>query len=130
MSLNITSARLRVGCAQGRARIFFGGGLAQISSGEDPVWPPHWSPDGKQLAYAQGDAALARVRVLEADSFVSRTVAIERGAAPSISWLADNRLLTTAQNRVRLMNIVTGEDIEIGGPNHIWSPDGTRTIYI
>jgi hypothetical protein len=80
------------------------------------------------LAYAQGDAALARVRVLDADTFMSRTVAIERGAAPSISWLADNRLLATAQNRTRLMNIVTGEDLEVSGPNHIWSPDGTRTV--
>jgi Tol biopolymer transport system component len=105
-----------------------GTGLAQISSGEDPVWPPHWSPDGKQLAYAQGDGALARVRVLDADTYMSRTVAIERGAAPSISWLADNRLLATAQNRIRLMNIVTGEDLEISGPNYIWSPDGMRTV--
>jgi hypothetical protein len=35
-----------------------GTGLTQISSGEDPVWPPHWSPDGKWLAVAQDPSGL------------------------------------------------------------------------
>ena len=97
--------------------------------GAPNMWSPHWSPDGKQLAYAQGNATSARVMVMNVESRMIRIVADDLRGAPTVDWLPDGRL-QLAQNTTRLINLETDQEIEVEGVQHAWSPDGTRMAYL
>jgi Tol biopolymer transport system component len=117
-----TIVRMRV---NGKEAPFIGGG-AWVSN----AWPPHWSPDGKALAYAQGDNVSARVIVMDADRRTFRVVAEGLAGAPGVEWLpAAPQRLKIAGITTRVVNLDTSESIELVGVRHTWSPDGKWTAF-
>jgi Tol biopolymer transport system component len=92
------------------------------------MWPPHWSPDGKLLAYAQGNATSARVMVMDASTKLIKVVTDELRGAPLVGWLPDGRL-EIADETAQLLDLDVGEQIEIAGIGHKWSLDGRRVAY-
>ncbi len=107
-----------------------GTGLSQITTNNQNTWTPHWSPDGKQLAYAQGDRFQARVIVTDMDRAVTKTMAEGLSGVPLVGWLPDGRLQITEGNRARLLSLVGGSEVDIVGTDHTWSPDGKWVAYL
>jgi len=107
-----------------------GTGLTQITANDQNTWAPHWSPDGKQLAYAQGDRFQARVIVTDMDRAVTKTMAEGLSGAPLVGWLPDGRLQISEGNRARLLSLVGSPEVDIMGTDHTWSPDGKWVAYL
>jgi Tol biopolymer transport system component len=106
------------------------GGQFAAGGPEAPnTWSPRWSPDGKWLAYGQGDATSARVLVMAADAGEVRVVADGLKGAPSVSWTPDGRL-QMAGTTTRLFDLASGAGVEITGTGHTWSPDGTQVAFV
>jgi Tol biopolymer transport system component len=100
--------------------------LAQISDDKQDAWLPTWSPDGKWLAYIQND----RVMVMNANSRQAEAVVEGLSEQAPFGWLSDDRLQVTEQDRARLINLHTSQDIVITGTQHVWSPDGRHVAYL
>ena len=106
-----------------------GTGLAQITSEGGNIMMTAWSPDGKRLAYTEGDHA----SVMDADSQKVITVPVQGWPG----WLPDGRLIVSdlfdegpQDKRVaHVVKVETGEDVAITGTYHTWSPDGAQVAY-
>ena len=87
---------------------------------------PMWSPDGKRLAYTRDDLAW----IVDADSRQSKTVKADHPIS-WLDWLPDGRLQIDREDKLSsdLVNLDTGENVEITGLYHAWSPDGLRVAY-
>lgn len=104
-------------------------GLARITAEGQNAGLPHWSPNGKQLAYTQGDSLSARVLVMDVDSQQVTLMADELKGVHLVGWLPDGRLEVAEQNWVHLMNVVSGEDHQFSDREQFWSPDGKWIVY-
>jgi dipeptidyl aminopeptidase/acylaminoacyl peptidase len=106
-----------------------GTGLARITAEGQIVGLPSWSPNGKRLAYTQGDFLSAHVLVMDVDSQQVTTMADELKGVHLVGWLPDGRLEVAEKNWVHLMNIVSGEDDQFSDREQFWSPDGKWIVY-
>jgi Tol biopolymer transport system component len=95
------------------------------------AWPPHWSPDGQALAYAQGDNVAAQVVVMDLARRTSKIVAEGLTGAPWVEWLpgSASRRLQIAGMTTRVVDLDTGTRAELVGTRHTWSPDGRWLAY-
>ena len=103
-------------------------GLIQVMDGQN-VTPPVWSPDGRELAFLYNRRAV----VADAETQRVRTVREDK-AYLQVHWLPDGRLQLAWQDvpgglSSRIVSLGTGQDIEITGTNHTWSPDGKWMAY-
>ena len=97
------------------------------------VGPGHggrWSPDGRRIAFSQGDFSSARVYVLTLGEAAPRAVA--EGMDPD--WSPDGtKLVYVNEGRLRTVN-VDGSGSELlgeitGASTPAWAPDGRRIAF-
>jgi len=101
----------------------------QITLGDPMAWLASWSPDGKWMAYMEGD----RISVMDADS--QETVTFPVQGWPG--WLPDGRLVVSNlfdegpqdKRLAHVVNVETREDVTITGTFHTWSPNGAHVAY-
>jgi Tol biopolymer transport system component len=90
---------------------------------------PAWSPDGKRLAFAQGD----QVVVMDANDrrVSSRILGSSRGLV-RFGWLPDGQLWIDRGQDGGLfrVNLDTGQAVALKGARPVLSPDGTRMAYL
>jgi dipeptidyl aminopeptidase/acylaminoacyl peptidase len=87
-----------------------------LTHSETPVWNPHWSPDGRRVAYSSDTIADADVYVVERDGSGARRVF--RGGEPSMDavadWHPDGGILAVTSDaqgldRIALVDVESGE---------------------
>lgn len=102
-----------------------GTGLERITPEDQNAAQPFWSPDGKQLAYLQGDVGV----IMEADARQFKTVAA-RQSVREIAWLPDGRVRVNLRGdaTIYLVNLET-QVTDIAPTSGVWSPDGKRMAY-
>jgi hypothetical protein len=106
-----------------------GTGLTPITEQNQSAFQPAWSPDGKRLAFAQGD----QVVVMDAsDRHVLKTIPGSSRSMFRFGWLPDGELWVdrSGDGGMYRVNVDTGQDVEIKGARPIQSPDGTRMAYL
>jgi Tol biopolymer transport system component len=118
-----------------------GGDAHQITfdhGGEnDGAGEPAWSPDGKWIAFTQGDGAVRLVTPNgEADGI--RTVAEE---GMNVAWSPDGSTLAfdsadpaTYEQYIAVVDVTTGKRSKLRPRAHVsavaWSPDGTQLAFL
>jgi Tol biopolymer transport system component len=117
-----------------------GTGLARVTVDPGDDVEPHWSPDGRHIAYTQAGGGQLRVAVVPANGGLSRPVSKENETSEDGVWAPDSKRLTylgmrndgtfevwvtTAdrpEERTRVL-----ESKEVAWPLH-WSPDGREIL--
>jgi WD40 repeat protein len=103
-----------------------GTGLERLTPSNQNVVQPSWSPDGKMLAYLQGNVGV----VMDPDAMQSKTLQAAY-AVTEIAWLPDGRVRVNLRGdpTSHLVNLDTQQVVEITRTSPVWSPDGTRMAY-
>jgi tricorn protease len=109
------------------------GDLRQITDGPARDQDPHYSPDGKWIAYVTDRSGREEIWVAAADGAGEHRKLTDVDALKnSFAWSPDSKQLayTASDNRLRLLTVEDGRTVElassrfgnIGAP--VWSPDG------
>src|SRR5579864_3755379 len=108
----------------------------QLTPDSERAALPHWSPDGKQIAYASTKAGGAwKLSLVSANGGDPHEMLPETGSQIDANWSPDGeRLMFGEFNRdqnglkIRVLNFKTGEITTIPGSDGLfsprWSPDG------
>ena len=103
--------------------------LTPMTDQGQSAFDPAWSPDGRRLAFGQGD----QVVVMDANDRRVRTN-IPGGSRSLVrfGWLPDGQLWIDRGQAGGLfrVNLDTGQDVAIQGVRPVLSPDGTRMAYL
>ena len=100
---------------------------------------PRWSPDGRLIAYADGDTTTAAIRVVAAAGGPPRTLADPPGADGSPDWSPDGRRVAWVARPggrpdvwVATLRGGPARRLTRGGDGVLpaWSPDGRRIAYL
>ncbi len=99
---------------------------------------PHWSPDGKQIAFGGYDSAFnAQLYVISADGGAPRTLSAVQFGIDQISWLPDSKSLlfhdsfgpNSANAVLEIVDIDTLKVTKLAAPQEVFlplaSPDGS-----
>jgi TolB protein len=123
-----------------------GSGARQITDGSGVVWGSRWSPDGKQIAFADRDPkGILTVFVMNADGSARRQVtrlAESEGRAQMPSWSPDGKKLAvqvTAKaqpGHIWIVDLATGAARKLAAHARpyqdevpAWFPDGKRIAF-
>lgn len=105
----------------------------QIPSAKIEVHQPHWSPDGRRIAFMGQEAGkLWRIYVVDTEGGVPQEVKIDDPFDQGVpSWSADGRFLVFGELRgrkpdaemvIRVLDLQTGAETILPGSRGKWSP--------
>jgi Tol biopolymer transport system component len=108
----------------------------QLTTASERAALPHWSPDGKQIAYANTKASgLWKLSLISSNGGDSHEMLPETGSQIDANWSPDGQQLMFGEFnhdqsglKVRILNFKNREITTIPGSNGLfsprWSPDG------
>lgn len=114
----------------------------QLTSGNERIALPRWSPDGKKIAFVSlkpGDSW--KLYVISADGGTARPIVKENGGQIDANWSADGQQLmfgdyshANGAINIRLLDFKTRKLTTLPGSQGLfsprWSPDGRRVAAI
>jgi len=117
----------------------------QLTSAPISAFLPRWSPDGKQIAYAdQQPGRPWRVFLISSDGGTPREVLSEKENQNDVGWSPDGKQLvfgrvpflqgTTDKIVIKIVDLVTKKESIVPGSANMyaprWSPDGQHLVAV